>query len=63
MHKAASTALVILAMAGAAVPPARAASIGLAAPLSGTNRLLGEQMRTGADAAIAAASGRGSLGA
>lgn len=57
MHKAASTALVILAIAGAAVPPAGAASIGLAAPLSGTNRLLGEQMRTGADAAIAAASG------
>jgi branched-chain amino acid transport system substrate-binding protein len=57
MHKAASTALVILAMAGAAILPARAASVGLAAPLSGTNRLLGEQMRAGADTAIAVANG------
>lgn len=55
MHKAASKALVILAMAGAAVLPARAASIGLAAPMSGGNQLLGEQMQAGAEAAITAA--------
>jgi branched-chain amino acid transport system substrate-binding protein len=55
MQKAAFTALVILAMAGAAVHPACAASIGLAAPLSGTTELLGQQMRAGAEAAISAA--------
>ena len=52
MQKAASTALVILAMIGATVFPASAASIGLAAPLSGTTELLGQQMREGAETAI-----------
>ncbi len=55
MQKAAFTALVILAMAGATVQAACAASIGLAAPLSGTTELLGQQMRAGAEAAISAA--------
>lgn len=55
MQKAASTALVILAMIGATVFPASAASIGLAAPLSGTTELLGQQMRDGAEIAISTA--------
>jgi branched-chain amino acid transport system substrate-binding protein len=55
MQKEASTALVILAMVCAAILPARAASIGLAVPLSGANMLLGGQMRAGAEAAISAA--------
>jgi len=55
MHKAASTALVILAMAGAPIVPADAATLGLAAPLSGSAEILGQQMQAGAEAAVAAA--------
>jgi branched-chain amino acid transport system substrate-binding protein len=55
MQQAAFTALVILAMAGVQIAPAGAAALGLAAPLSGSAELLGQQMRTGAEAAVAAA--------
>jgi branched-chain amino acid transport system substrate-binding protein len=57
MRHTALPALTILALAGLAAAPARAASIGLAAPLSGSTALLGEQMRAGAEAAIAQAGG------
>lgn len=56
MQQAAFTALMILAMAGAPIVPAGAASLGLAAPLSGSSEILGQQMKAGAEAAVAAAS-------
>lgn len=41
-----------LISAAAAVTPARAEIIGLAAPLTGSSALLGQQLRTGAEAAV-----------
>lgn len=55
MQQAAFTALIILAMGGAGSSTAGAASLGLAAPLSGPAEILGQQMKAGAEAAVAAA--------